>query len=144
MCEAGYLEEAEVPRIPRFDRRATGIVYGPLADLPVEPDAILFWARPVQAMVVREATGGAAWTTDPTGDFFGRPACAVLPAAVARDGVAFSLGCIGMRMFTGIGDDRILIAVSGAALDRFRAGIDKAVGANRTMESLYRSRLDAC
>ena len=34
---------------------AAGIVYGPLGELPIEPDLILLWLTPRQAMFYSEA-----------------------------------------------------------------------------------------
>lgn len=67
-------------------------MYGPLGDFPVEPDVILMWLTPRQAMIFNEATGTSNWTS-PSDKMLGRPACAALPAALNESQPKISLGC---------------------------------------------------
>src|SRR5262249_9727841 len=55
MCDAQYLEMEEAQKIPSVPSNAVGIVYGPLAEVPVEPDLALLWLTPAQAMIFNEA-----------------------------------------------------------------------------------------
>ncbi len=59
MCESSYVREEEVPNVPKVERSASGIVYGPLGQLPVQPDVVLLWVTPRQAMVVGAARGSS-------------------------------------------------------------------------------------
>ena len=69
-------------------------------------------------MLNHEAAGTAAWTSDnPLTN--GRPACAALPTALSSDSPTMSWGCMGMRTFTGISDDRLLAAIPGTRLSAF-------------------------
>ena len=43
----------------------------------------------------------------------GRPSCMALPAALAH-GTVSSLGCIGNRVYTGLGEDELYVVVPGA------------------------------
>ena len=61
MCAVEYLHEDEVNRIPKFDPGPTGVVYGPLAAFPLEPDNVILWVTPKQTMYLQEALGGTPW-----------------------------------------------------------------------------------
>lgn len=145
MDELGYLSGDEVPSIPTVPAERTGsdggIVEGPLAEVADGDtiDAVLVWAKPSQAMILNEALGAAAWGSGGTA-VFGRPACAALPVAM-RDGKAtISLGCAGMRTFTEIADDRMLITIPGTAVASLGESLASISGANDQMRSFHESR----
>lgn len=137
MCDAQYLEMAEVAKIPAMAKKGTGVVYGPLADVPVDPDVVLMWLTPAQAMVYNEATGNASWTAASPATVSGRPGCTALPLAVTTGEPKMALGCIGMRTFTGIANDRLLAAVPGDKVGELTAALETAVAANAGMQSFY-------
>ena len=137
MCEIAYIREEEVSHIPRFDRRVPGVVYGPLASFPLEPDVTILWTTAVQAMMLQEAAGTTAWKDSPQNALFGRPACGVLPSAVARGELSQSLGCMGMRTFTEIPADRMLVAIPGSSLNSLSEQIEQTLTANNQMEASY-------
>lgn len=60
MGELSYVNPAEVANIPTVPSQKSGIVYGSLATMATQPDAVLLWVTPYQAMLLNEATGGAA------------------------------------------------------------------------------------
>ena len=137
MCAIGYLDEAEVANIPHFDPPAGGIVYGPLADFPLVPDAVVVWTTPRQAMLLEEALGGTHWH-GVGGSILGRPACAALPRAVAEGSATLSVGCAGMRTFTEIPDAYTLTAIPGAQLDGLVQALETTLAANTQMLAAYR------
>jgi uncharacterized protein (DUF169 family) len=139
MCDHNYISPEEAAHIPSVQRTSAGIVYGPLADLPAEPDVVLLWASPEQAMLVNESGGGAQWSSTPN-RVGGRPACAALPLAMAGSRPALSFGCAGMRTFTGMPSDRMLVAVPGEGLAAFVDALAATVEANRTMHAFYEQR----
>jgi uncharacterized protein (DUF169 family) len=140
MVKVGYLGADEPNHIPTVARRSQGILYGPLADLPAVPDAVLVWLQPRQAMILNEALGQAAWGGGAGPRVFGRPACAALPAAL-EDGVpTFSMGCIGMRTFTEIAGDLMLAVLPAEGLEETVALLDRSVAANRHMEAIYQDQ----
>jgi uncharacterized protein (DUF169 family) len=141
MTECGYVHKDEASRIPTNRRKAKGIVYGPLERFPGTPDAVLVWLTPSQAMIWSEAADGA-WDTAPS-TVFGRPACAAIPAAMDADAPRLSLGCTGMRTFTGIPADRMLAVLPGGRLESFVAALERAAGVNVAMGEFYRGRLAA-
>jgi uncharacterized protein (DUF169 family) len=71
MSELNYLNPAEVANIPTVSGEKCGIVYGPLAAMETQPDAILIWVTPYQAMLLNEATGDVAWSQHSAVSTFG-------------------------------------------------------------------------
>jgi uncharacterized protein (DUF169 family) len=139
MGGCGYLDPAEAAKIPSVQPSAAGILYGPLTDLPADPSLVLLWLTPRQAMLYHEAAGTAAWTSDnPLTN--GRPACAALPTALSSGNPTMSWGCMGMRTFTGISDDRLLAAIPGASLAAFADNLDRIATANQAMHSYYENK----
>jgi uncharacterized protein (DUF169 family) len=136
MCDAQYLEMAEVAQMPSMTKKATGIVYGPLSDFPVEPDVVLMWLTPAQAMIYNEATGAASWTAS-AATVSGRPGCTALPLAMASDQPRMALGCIGMRTFTGVANDLLLAAVPGGKVEGLVESLQTTVTANAGMKDFY-------
>ncbi|MFJ4099859.1 DUF169 domain-containing protein [Amycolatopsis japonica] len=136
MCDARYLDPDEAASIPSVGKKSSGIVYGPLAEFPVEPDLILLWLTPAQAMIYNEAAGNAKWTATPM-DVSGRPGCAALPLALKSQAPRMALGCIGMRTFTDISDDRILAVLPGGIAGEFVSALEATVAANAEMKKFY-------
>lgn len=54
MVSCGYLSAEEPEHIPTIKKKKVGIVYGPLKDFPINPDLILLWLTPSQAMLFSE------------------------------------------------------------------------------------------
>ena len=103
MTTIGYLRMEEVPRIPRLPETPEVVLYAPLADTPFDPDVVLLWGPPGKVMVLQEAAiraGVAAQLTT-----LGRPTCMALPAAL-KHGTVASSGCIGNRVYTGLGEEQ--------------------------------------
>jgi uncharacterized protein (DUF169 family) len=136
MAACGYLSPEEAAAIPTVRQPASGIVYGPLADADRPPDAVLLWMNAKQAMLLAEAAGSAAWTTDPMA-VTGRPGCAVVPGAMNGGKPAMSVGCIGMRTFTGIPDHLMVVAVPGAVLADLVDSVERLAASNDTMQEMY-------
>lgn len=143
MTACGYVGAEEPGAIPIDQRHAKGILYGPLADFPETPDAALLWLTPVQAMIWGEASGGARWGGREANTVFGRPACAAIPASLNGGRPTLSFGCIGMRTFTGIPEDRMLAVIPGDRLVEFNQAAAEAAAVNETMGAFYRERLEA-
>ncbi len=51
MCAERYISPDEPPALPSVPGAKAGIVYGPLAELPIHPDVLLVWLTPTQAML---------------------------------------------------------------------------------------------
>lgn len=134
----GYLKMEEVPGIPRLAGTPGAIVYSPLADAPVDPDVVMMSVTPGQAMLVEEAAmraGSAAKFP-----ILGRPTCAAIPAAIAQGGVVASAGCIGNRVYTGLRDDELYVAIPGKDLNRVAQEIETIAAANAQLAEYHAAR----
>jgi uncharacterized protein (DUF169 family) len=144
MVTEGYLGRDEAAHIPVLPTQRSGAVYGPLRDFPIEPDFVLMWLGPRQAMLAAEATGSSHWTVDEPSRTLGRPACAALPVSQSRGAVTLSLGCTGMRTFTEVADDQLLAVVPGTGVEAFGQSLDTTLKANRSMAAFYEYRKAEC
>ncbi len=141
LTKCGYITAEEPARIPTNAKRGSaGVLYGPLAQFPATPDAVLIWLKPAQAMILSEATGGATWGNDQPAAVFGRPACAAIPQAESSGRTTLSLGCAGMRTFTQIAPDRLLAVVPGKSLEAFAENVTRLREVNDGMEAFYQDR----
>ncbi len=136
MCAVEYLDQSEVRHIPRFDSPTAGVVYGPLESFPIPPDLVMVWATPRQAMLIEEVLGVSVWHGQ-AGQVVGRPACAALPTAATAGDAVISLGCAGMRTFTEIPDDRLLLVIPGAKLEGLADDVATTLAANEHMTNCY-------
>jgi uncharacterized protein (DUF169 family) len=112
MQKEGYLAPGEEAKIPRNAKAPKFVAYGPLGSLPMPPTDVLLFASPKSAMLAMEASA----TPVPVN---GRPMCAVVPTLHAGSPVAVSIGCVGSRIFTGMGDDQMLVGIRGDRLAEF-------------------------
>lgn len=140
MCDANYLSLEEAEKIPSIKKKKSGIVYGPLKDFPMEPDLVLMWLTPRQAMLYSEATGNARWTSSSPATTSGRPACAALPLAWEQGRSTLSLGCMGMRTFTSIPEDKILAVLPGKKIREFLVALRVTLKANQAMQAFYQEQ----
>lgn len=140
MCDCNYLSGDEVSSIPHVRNAKAGIVYGPLNNFPIEPDLLLFWTNPKQLMIFCEAAGISNWSVNVGSTASGRPACAVIPLAIEKNQAAVSLGCMGMRTFTGVSDDLVLVAIPGRKASEFLDRLRITIEANASMQEFYESR----
>lgn len=140
MCECSYLSEDEPANIPTLSKKMSGVVYGPLKDFPVEPELVMMWLKPSQAMIYNEVLGCCKWSESMQSMALGRPACAVIPTTLNKSPFGMSLGCTGMRTFTEISDDHILATLNFKEIDSFVTNLKATVSANKEMEELYISK----
>jgi uncharacterized protein (DUF169 family) len=137
MTTIGYLRMEEVPRIPRLPETPEVVLYAPLADTPLDPDVVLFWGPPSKVMVLQEAAIRAGVAAQST--MFGRPTCMVLPAAL-KHGTVASSGCIGNRVYTGLGEGDMYVAVPGKDIGLIAEQTAVIRAANSTLLQYHRQR----
>lgn len=137
MADLGYLRPEEIATIPRLAQPPGAIVYAPLGEMPVPPDAVLLTGRPGRLLLLQEAALhaglGAAFP------LLARPTCMALPAALER-GLVLSAGCIGNRIYTDLGDDALYAVLRGADLAAIVAALDTVVAANAALADYHRAR----
>ena len=133
-----YLKPEEVQALPRVDPPFGVLVYAPLSETPCEPDVVIVRGNARQVMLVAEAARAAGVGHD--GATMGRPACAMIPEALQSGRGATSLGCIGNRVYTALGDDELYYAIPGPKVAEVVAKVGAIVDANRTLEAFHRER----
>jgi uncharacterized protein (DUF169 family) len=137
MFGVGYILPEDVPGIPRLAKTPAAVVYAPLGAAPKNPSVVLFACRPSSAMLLNEAAirAGSGGALPP----LGRPTCMALPAALEK-GTVSSLGCIGNRVYTGLGEDELYVTVPGSDLEKVAAALDTIVAANQALEQYAQGR----
>jgi uncharacterized protein (DUF169 family) len=137
MVGLGYVKMEEVPGIPRLPRTPAAVVYSPLGETPGDPDVVLVAGRPGRLMVLNEAATRAGVPSRLP--LLGRPTCMALP--VALDGsAAMSLGCIGNRVYTGLDEDELYVALPGREVPRVVAELGTITAANATLAGYHTRR----
>lgn len=137
MFELGYVQPEEVPQIPRLAKAPAVVVYSPLGDAPVAPDVVLFACKPRAAMLLNEGANRAGVASGAPA--LGRPTCMALPASL-QHGAILSLGCIGNRTYTGLGEDQMYFVLRGKDLAAVAEALDVVTGANAALGDYAKGR----
>ena len=140
MFELGYVKPEEVPQIPRLAKAPAVVVYSPLGDAPRTPDVVLFACKPRAAMLLNEAANRAGVASGAPA--LGRPTCMALPASL-QHGAILSLGCIGNRTYTGLGEDQMYFVLRGKDLAAVADALDVVIGANAALGDYAMGRREA-
>jgi uncharacterized protein (DUF169 family) len=130
MFDLGYVKPEEVPQIPRLAKAPTAIVYAPLGETPVALDVVLVACNPWGAMLLSEAANRAGVVSGAPA--LGRPTCMALPAALQM-GAILSLGCMGNRVYTGLGEDEMYFVLRGKDLAAVVAALTVITSANAAL-----------
>ena len=137
MFDLGYVKPEEIPQIPRLAKTPKAVVYSPLAETPVDPDIVLFALKPSAAMLLQEAAGRAGVGTGAPA--LGRPTCMALPASLEH-GTITSLGCMGNRIYTGLGEDEMYVVLRAKDLPKIVEELQVIGGANAALRDYARGR----
>jgi uncharacterized protein (DUF169 family) len=137
MTELGYLKMDEVSGIARLAQTPGVVIYAPLAESPVDPDVVLVAGRPGRVMLLQEAALRAGIAAP--APLLGRPTCMALPASIAH-GVIASAGCVGNRVYTGLGEDELYVMVPGKDVERVAAEAQTIASANLKLSDYHRER----
>jgi uncharacterized protein (DUF169 family) len=71
-----YVREQDLQMIPVLASKPKYVIYGPLAQIPLEPDVVLLLVRAGQTLILSEASQQLENGLPPA---MGRPACAIIP-----------------------------------------------------------------
>jgi uncharacterized protein (DUF169 family) len=140
MVGMGYLDSAETAHLPMVQKPHQGILYGPLASFPTEPDVALAIVSPAQGMILAEASDSVTLRQQPGLPTMGRPACAAVAWSANQGDVTLSLGCIGARTYVEVPDDRAIVVIPGAALDRVADKLGALAQANRDLAAFHQKK----
>jgi uncharacterized protein (DUF169 family) len=142
MIDVSYLSNGEPDFVPGIAKARKGILYGPLSQFPEWPDFTLVWVNARQAMLLEEALGAVFWNAPDKAQVFGRPACGALAVAANENRSTLSLGCTGMRTFTKIGDEKLLVWIPGSELRTLSEKLESTMRSNAQMFDFYRQHED--
>jgi uncharacterized protein (DUF169 family) len=92
LLESGWVTMDMVPGIPVVTERPESVIYGPLADTPVDPDVVMIRVNGKQLMVLSDAL--------PDLRIDGKPQCHIVAVAKEQGEVAVSVGCMLSRTRT--------------------------------------------
>jgi len=137
MFDLGYVKPEEVPQIPRLAQPPKAILYSPLGEAASVPDVVLFATKPAGAMLLNEAANRAGVGAGMPA--LGRPTCMALPAALQHGSIT-SFGCIGNRVYTGLGEDELYIVVRGTDVARVAESLATITSANEALKDYAQGR----
>jgi uncharacterized protein (DUF169 family) len=138
MSGLDYVRAEEVAAIPVIQRAVRHVIYGPLADCPVDPEVVLLFAHAQQGLIISEAAARVDTGAPPA---MGRPACAVIPQVLNHGHAAVSLGCCGARAYIdALTESVTLWALPGSKLSEYCEQIVVLAGANKTLTKFHKRR----
>lgn len=137
MFDLGYVKPEEVPQIPRLAKTPKAILYTPLGEAATIPDVVLFAVKPAGAMLLQEAANRAGVGSGAPA--LGRPTCMALPASL-QHGAITSLGCIGNRVYTGLGEDEMYVVLRGKDLAAAVEALKTIGSANMALHDYAKGR----
>lgn len=137
MFNLGYVKPQEVSQIPRLAQAPKAILYSALGASTAVPDVVLFAVKPSGAMLVQEAANRAGVGSGAPA--LGRPTCMALPASL-QHGAITSLGCMGNRVYTGLGDDELYVVLRGKDLPAVAEALTTIDSANTALHEYATGR----
>lgn len=137
MADIGYVRMDEVPAIPVLPKTPSIVVYAPLGDTPVDPDVVVFMGSAARLMLLHEAAMSAGVAAN--FNTLARPTCMAVPAALAG-GLLVSAGCIGNRVYTGLGEGELYAALPGKDLARLADKARAIAAANAKLQEYHQAR----
>ena len=125
LLDAGWVTMEMVPEIPVVTTTPGAVVYGPLADSPVDPDVVLLRINGKQLMVLHDALPGLR--------IEGKPQCHIVAVAKEQGDVAVSVGCALSRARTGMPATDMTCAIPGPRLEEIVGAIARTASAETTV-----------
>ena len=122
LCESGWVTSEAVAKIAVVREIPSGIVYGPLRDMPVEPSVVLVRLNGKQQMMLHDA-----W---PALRLEGKPQCHIIPIAKEHGEIAVSVGCMLSRVRTGLSNNEVTCAIPTTRLAALIESLHKARAAD--------------
>lgn len=137
MMQLGYIRQEDLAHIAQLRETPQYISYASLGDTKVAPDVVLFAGKPSVMMLLNEAALRAG--VGAKSAMLGRPTCMALPAAL-DGGFALSTGCVGNRVYTGISDDELYVALRGSDVEHVAAEARTIANANARLAEYHQER----
>ena len=142
MASVQYFSPAEVSALPIVKKSHQNIVYGPLAQFPLEADVVLCIINTEQAMLISEAMGNMNWLQSGGQSAFGRPTCAIIPRTMQMNQISMSFGCVGARTYTGLTTSELVLTVPGSQFAGLVERLQTTVAANVALAPFHQGQKD--
>ncbi len=137
-ADLSYVRDEDLASIPVLAMKPKYVTYGPLAEVPMDPDVVLLFVRADQTLILSEASQQLENGMPPA---MGRPACGVVPQARNSGRSALSLGCCGARAYLDVLSPEVaLYAIPGASAGAFAERIASLSQANKILSSFHQLR----
>ena len=117
LLESGWVTMDVVPQIPVVHEKPGAVVYGPLAQTPVDPDVVMLRVTGRQLMVLSDAYPGLR--------IEGKPQCHIIAIAKEQGEIAASVGCQLSRVRTGMPNGEMTCAIPAAMLEDVIARVEQ-------------------
>jgi len=117
LLDSGWVTVDAVAQIPVVGEQPNTVVYGPLAETPVDPDVVFVRLNAKQLMVLSDAVPGLR--------IEGKPQCHIVAIAKDQGEVAASVGCALSRVRTGMAATDMTCAIPAAKLSEVVAAIER-------------------
>ena len=127
LVESGWVTTDMIPGIPVVVDRPDVVVYGPLAETPVDPDVVLIRINGKQLMVLADALPGLR--------IEGKPQCHIVAVAKQQGEVAVSVGCMLSRTRTGMPSAEMTCAIPASRLEGVVGRIQATATTDATVAS---------
>ena len=127
LLESGWVTFDMIPGIPIVADRPDFVVYGPLAETPLDPDVVLIRINGKQLMVLADALPGLR--------IEGKPQCHIVAVAKEQGEVAVSVGCMLSRARTGMANAEMTCAIPANRLEAVVDRIEATAIADATVAS---------
>jgi len=98
---------------------------------------VIFVCKPASAMLLHEAASRAGAASGAPA--LGRPTCMALPASLGQ-GAILSLGCIGSRVYTGLGEDEMYLMLCGKDLPAVADALGIITNTNASLNEYAKGR----
>ena len=125
LFESGWVTMDDVPKIPLVTKRPASIIYGPLAETPVDPDVVLLRLSPKSMMVLSDALPGLS--------IEGKPQCHIVAMAKEHAQPAASVGCMLSRVRTGMSNGEMTAALPASQLPEIVERLGRAESIDGTV-----------
>jgi uncharacterized protein (DUF169 family) len=125
LLETGWVTMDVMPRIAVVAPRPGAVVYGPLAETPVDPDVVFLRVTGRQLMVLSDAIPGLR--------IEGKPQCHIVAVAKEEGEAAASVGCALSRVRTGMPPTEMTCAIPAALLPDVVAAIMRNADADNAV-----------
>jgi uncharacterized protein (DUF169 family) len=111
LLDSEWVTMEMVPKIPVVTEKPGTVVYGPLAETPVDPDVVLLRVNGKQLMTLSDAWPGLR--------IEGKPQCHIIAIAKEHGEPAASVGCALSRVRTGMNVTEMTMAIPATRLAEF-------------------------